>query len=189
MGSAIVLPEIWTPRPKVLVPAGQFGLGPAIEDHFPRLDARTRKVFERILLMAGSKTNYLSKKVLDEYLGATAFSAPGNIHWRLWTSTLDDTSTGSTTNEANYSSYASVNQTNNSTNFPNATGTTTATKQNGTAVTWPTSTGGSSTITYVGMCDAGSAGNMLIWFDVTSTAIANGDTPKINASGATFTED
>lgn len=175
----------------VLPNYGNFGVGPAIETIFPGLPRSLRRQFQ-ILLMAGSKSNYLSKKVIDEYLGATAFSAAGTLYWGLWTSALADGSHGGTAGEANYSSYARVSQTNNSTNFPNATGSTTATKNNGTLVTFPTSTGGSSTITYVGIFDGNagtSADNLYVWTDVTSTAIANGDTPKINASGFTFTED
>lgn len=149
-----------------------------------------RQTIEDLVRWAGSKSNYLSKKLLDLPVGAAAFTAPVTVYCGLWTSTLDDTSTSATAGEAAYTSYARVAITNNSTNFPNSTGTTTATKSNGTAITFPASTGGSATVTFLGLFDVSSgAGNMLYWCSVTSTAIASGDTPQVAVSGLSFTED
>jgi hypothetical protein len=148
-----------------------------------------RKKLKDFVVWAGSKTNYLSKKLLDLPLGATAYSAPATVYAALWTATLDDTSTGSTTGEAAYTSYARVAITNNTTNFPAATGTTTATKSNANAITFPASTGGTSTVTFFAICDASSAGNMLYWCSVTSATVNSGDTPQVAASGFTVTED
>ena len=140
--------------------------------------------------MAGSKSNYLSKKLLDLPLGASAFSAPATVYVGLWTSNLDDTSTSATAGEAAYTSYARVALTNNSTNFPNASGSTTATKSNGTVITFPASTGSTATITYLGLFDVASgAGNMLYWCSVTSTTINSGDTPQVAIGGLTIVED
>lgn len=140
--------------------------------------------------MAGSKSNYLSKKLLDEVLGATDFTAPVTVWAALWTATIDDTSTGSTAGEAAYTSYTRVSITNNTTNFPASTGSTTATKNNANAITFPASTGGSATVTFFVLIDSASgAGNILYWCSVTSTAIATGDVPQVAASGLTITED
>lgn len=139
--------------------------------------------------MAGSKSNYLSKKLLDEPLGATDYAAPATVYIGLATAAIDDTTTGSTVTEAAYTSYARVAVTNNSTNWPAATGTTTATKSSGAAFTFPASTGGSATVTYAFIADSATLGNILYWFTVTSTAIASGDTPKFNSGGITVTED
>lgn len=138
--------------------------------------------------MAGSKTIYLSKKLLDLPVGGQAYSAP-LIYVGLWTSTVDDTATGSTAGEASYTGYTRVQVTNNLTNFPAATGTTTASKSNANAITFPTSTGGSSSVTYVGVCDASSGGNMLYWTDCTATTINSGDTPQIVSTALAFVED
>lgn len=142
--------------------------------------------------MAGSKSFYLSKKHLEEASGGVAFTAPANVYLALCTAAVDDTSTGSTITEASYGSYArtQIGTGNNQTDAWNAaTGTTTATVTNKNAITCPTATSGSSTITYIAVCDASTAGNVLYWASVTSTAIANGDTPKINASALTIVED
>lgn len=140
--------------------------------------------------MAGSKSNYLSKAFINEVLGATAFTAPVTVYAALWTSALDDTSTAATAGEAAYTSYARVALTNNATNFPAATGTTTATKQNGTAIAFPASTGGSATVTYFAIVDSASgAGNILFWCTVTSTTVNSGDTPQVNANAFSVVED
>lgn len=194
MEHAIEIPQLWTPpgsRERIITPNGKFGVGKAAETLLPDLPKPVRRAFE-ILLMAGSKSFFLSAEILDHYLGAAAFTADATLYWGLWTSALADGSDGATAGEAAYTSYARVSQTNNATNFPAATGTTTATKSNGTTVTFPTSTGSSATVTYVGIFN-GNAGtsddDLYVWFDVSSTAIASGDTPKINAGDADFTED
>jgi hypothetical protein len=138
------------------------------------------------VLMSGSASNYLSAKIIQEVFGGVAFSAPANEYVGLWTATLDDTSTGSTGSEAAYGSYArtQVGTGNNQTDAWNAaTGSTTSTVTNKNAVTMPTSSSGTSTITFGGVLDAATTGNMLVWFSTASTVINSGDTPKINASG------
>jgi hypothetical protein len=170
---------------------------PAAEILLPDLEPAMRRIYEGLLrrprdliLMAGSKSNYLAKKVIDEYFGATDYTAATNTHGALWTTTLDDTSTGSTGTEAAYTSYARVQKTNNSTTWPNSTGTTTATKSNGVAFGFPTSTGSTATCTYGAFCDASSAGNMLLWYSLTSSFTVNsGDTPNLASSGFSVTED
>ena len=174
--SAVYIPEIQIPR-SVL---------------FPRMDDWKR--FIEILQMAGSKTNYLSKKAVEEASGGVAFTAPTNVYVGLWTAALGDTSTGAATNEATYGSYArtQIGTGNNQTDAWNAsTGTTTATVTNKNSITFPTSSGTSNTITYIGIVDSVTvgAGNMLYWTDVTSVTINNGDTPKINASAISIVED
>lgn len=140
--------------------------------------------------MAGSKSNYLSKKQLDEALGATTFTAPVTVWAALWTATIDDTSTGATAGEAAYTSYTRFSITNNTTNFPASSGTTTATKQNATAFTFPASTGGAATVTFFVLIDSASgAGNILYWCSVTSTPIATGDVPTVAINGLTVVED
>jgi hypothetical protein len=133
--------------------------------------------------MSGSKSNYLSKKLIEEAIGGVA----------LCTTLPDDTSTGSTIVETDYASYArtQIGTGNNQTDAWNAaTGTTTAVVTNKNAITFPAATGASTNpIVGVAVVDAASAGNVLYWASVTSTAIANGDTPKVNAAGFSVTED
>jgi hypothetical protein len=143
--------------------------------------------------MSGSKSNYLSKKLIEEAIGGVAYSSAANVYLALATTLPDDTTTGTTIVETDYASYArtQIGTGNNQTDAWNAaTGTTTATVTNKNAITCPTATGASTNpIVGVAVIDASSAGNILYWASVTSTAIANGDTPKVNASGLSVSED
>jgi hypothetical protein len=96
--------------------------------------------------MSGSKSNYLSKKLLEEALGGVAFASPANTYLALCTTLPDDTSTGSTIVETDYASYVRtlIGTANNQTDAWNAaTGTTTAVVTNKNAITCPSATGAS----------------------------------------------
>lgn len=164
---------------------------PAAESWRDRLDNRLDRELlgewlrKPWIMLSGSASNYLSKKIIEEVFGGVAFGAPANEYCGLWTAALDDTSTGSTASEAAYGSYArtQVGTGNNQTDAWNAaTGTTTATVTNKNAITFPTSTSGTSTITFGGILDASTTGNMLVWFSTNSVVINSGDTPKVNAT-------
>ena len=143
--------------------------------------------------MAGSKSNYLSKKIVEEIVGGVNFTPATNVYVALLTVTPDDTSTGSTITETDYTSYARtlIGTGNNQTDAWNtSTGTTTATVTNKNAITFPAATGASTNpLIAVALVDAASAGNVLLWGTISSTPIANGDIPKINAGGLSITED
>ncbi len=136
--------------------------------------------------MSGSLSNYAAKKLLEELFGGVAYVSAAHVYIALCTTLPDDTSTGSTIVETDYASYARTEIGSNNdqtTGFNAATGTTTATVTNKNAVTFPTATGASTNpIVGIAVVDASSAGNVLAWASVTSTAIANGDTPKVNAA-------
>lgn len=179
-----------------VTPAGEILL-PGMEDRlqdFLRVPAAVahgfRKTFE-ILLMAGSKANYLEDKVSAEVLGATAFSAPATVYFGLWTTagSLTDTFAGNTANETTYGSYARVSKTNNTTNFSG----TTSPRTNSTAITFPQSTSGSQTVNQVGVLDgnAGTSGdNGLLWADLTAArTIDSGETPEFAVSAFSYSED
>ena len=138
--------------------------------------------------MASGKSNYLAKKIADLVYSAAAYSAPATQYYALWTSALSASSTGSSAGEASYTGYARVAVTNNSTQFPAATGSTSATKNNANAITFPQNTGTGQTVISAGSLDASSAGNLEHWGDITSTTINANDTPQINANGFTLTE-
>lgn len=145
--------------------------------------------------MAGSKSHYLAQKLLEEAAGGVAFTPPTNVYLALLTVTPTDVSTGATITETNYTSYArtQIGTGNNQTDAWNAaTGTTTAIVTNKNAITFPTATGDSTNpVIAVAVLDSGTpgAGNILWWGTVTSTAITNGDTPKVNAGALSLTED
>jgi hypothetical protein len=154
---------------------------------------RWRQKLGDLIRWAGSKSNYLSKKLLEEALGGVAFASPANTYLALLTVVPDDTSTGSSITETDYASYARtlIGTANNQTDAWNAaTGTTTAVVTNKNAITCPTATGASTNpIVAVAVIDASTNGNILYWATVTSTPIASGDTPKVNAAAFSVTED
>lgn len=155
--------------------------------------------------MAGSKSNYLSKKVLDHILGNSAYTAPTTVYVGLWKSlsaALTDASSGSATGEVSASgtAYGRVAISNNATNWPNASGSTTALKQNGLSIAWATATAAwtepatptspAETISQFALLDASSSGNILFWGSLTTPkAIGAGDTASFSAGALTITED
>lgn len=149
---------------------------------------------EKVLRMAGSDTNYLSKSLGDLALGKTAYAGETTLFHGLWTAALDDTFNGATANEANYTSYARLSLTNNTTIFAAGSGTTTYVK------TWPSdalksfaaATGGSSVCTYIGQLNgnAGTSGDKgTLWASLTSVTINFGDTPQLAQNAFSQTRD
>lgn len=121
-----------------------------------------------------------------------AFAAPANVYLALLTVIPDDTSTGSTITEATYGSYArtQIGTANNQTDAWNAaTGTTTAVVTNKNNIVCPAASSGSSTVVAIAVTDAAAAGNVLYWTTVTSVVINPGNTPRVNASDLSITED
>jgi hypothetical protein len=151
--------------------------------------------------MAGNKSNYLAKKVLDHVLGKTTYTAPSTIYFGLWTATLGDSSTGTTAGEPTdlYDSgtglgYRRVSKTNNTSFWPNALGSDVATKSNNDALTWSTAAADWGTITHFAILDdgptAGAAANVLYWGQLTSPKIiSTGDTASFSSTALVVTED
>ena len=163
--------------------------------------------------MAGSKSNYLSKALLDHMLGGFAPSGPtGNsvtgpgptgpafalsyVYVGLWTvaGSLTDASTGGQANEVSTSGTAYVRKqvANNSTNWPASSGSTTGIKQNGTAITFATATAAWGSIYQFALLDDATAGqgNVLFWGDLTSVKVIGvGDTASFSAGALSITED
>lgn len=133
--------------------------------------------------MAGSKSDYLENKLLDLVLGGVAFSAPASVYAALFTVAPSDSGGGT---EVSGGSYARVAITNNTTNFPSASA---GTKQNGTAITWPTASASWGTVVAIGLFDAASAGNLLYWSTISSKTIDPNDTVSIPINNLTITED
>lgn len=137
-----------------------------------------------------SKSNYLSKEVLDHVLGGADYSRPATVYLALFTSNPDEDASGT---EATGSAYARVAITNNGTNFPAATGTTAASKTNGATFTFTTATGdwsSGSDMTHWALFDASSGGNCLYYGALgTAKPVLDGDTASVAASSMVITED
>jgi hypothetical protein len=141
-----------------------------------------------LVVFASGKSNDWITKVLNMEWNATALTAPASQFFALWTATLDKTSTGATAGEAAYTGYTRVTVTSNTTNFPASSGGSNI--QNATAITWPAAGSGPTTCTFIAVLDSATigAGNIRFWGSITSTVVANGDTPQINVNGLTASE-
>jgi len=196
-GIAIARPVFVVPQTWHLTRWGaEFWRDELDRQHMKVLDRyfRLKTLKERILMMAGSDANYLSAKIGGLVFGKTAYTGETTWFVGLWTAALDDTFNGATASEAAYTSYARMSLTNNTTNFAAGTGTTTSVN------TWPsdaahnfaTSTGGSSTVTNMGVLN-GNAGTSSdkggIWATVSSVTIASGDTPQLAQNAVSQTRD
>ena len=102
-------------------------------------------------------SDYAEKKVLDHILAKTAYPMPSGVYLALFTA--DPTDAGSLTNEVSTAgtNYARVNVT----SIMSATDATTGTSQNATAVSFASATASWGNITWLGLFDASSGGNML----------------------------
>lgn len=190
----------------IILPSREIILGPAQWHAAPAAEAlrdwvnyelpkRYKKIFDRILLMAGSKSDYLEAAVKNEVLGAVAFSAPANVFFGLWgtASSINDASNGGTAGEVIGGSYDRVQKTNNTTNFATVT---TANKVNSNAITFPTASANwnsGSNINQVGVLDGNaktSGDNLLLWGDLTTPKpVLNGDTASFATSAFSWSED
>lgn len=132
----------------------------------------------------GGKSDYLELKLLDGVYGGPAFSPPATVYIGLFTVSPSDGGGGT---EVSGGSYARAAVTNNATNFPAAVG---GTKQNGTAITFPTASGAWGTVVAFALFDAPTGGNMLHWGAISPTkAVGIGDTPSFAPTTLTITED
>lgn len=140
--------------------------------------------------MAGSKSDYLEKKILDYLLGNVTDFRSGTVYIALSTAAYSDAATGASMTEVSGGSYARVAVTNDATNWPAATGTSPATKANGAAFTFPAATAGWGTVASFYIVDAATNGNVLYGGDLTaSKTVASGDTATFASASITITED
>ena len=102
-------------------------------------------------------TYYSANRILDRNFGGTAYTPPATMYFGLSTTVIQIDGTGAT--EPSGGAYARVALTNDKTNWGTASN---ASLTNSTAVTFPESTASWGTITYVGIWDASTAGN--VWF-------------------------
>jgi hypothetical protein len=141
-----------------------------------------------------SFSDYTEKKLIDEVLGGVNYAPPATVYFAL----LTDSNTAAQRDAGTVTEvYQRAAVANNTTNFPAAAGVT-ALKSNAVDI-GPTaflSTGttitatGSVTLTAVGVYDAATSGNLLLWFPLaTAKTVANGDQFKVPASSMSGTLD
>jgi hypothetical protein len=109
-------------------------------------------------------------------LGGGDYARPATVYVALFTAAPTDSGGGT---EVTGGSYARAAVTNNATNWPAASG---GAKSNGTTITFATPTGSWGTVVAVGIFDASSGGNLLMWADLAvNKSVASGDVVEFPA--------
>ena len=121
-----------------------------------------------------SFSNYLENKVLNHVFGGTSYSAPATLYVGVFTTAASDTDLGT---EVSGGSYArqSVAMT--------VSGTSPTQAANNAAIEFPEATASWGTITYAGIFDASTGGNMLAWAQLTDPIDAVTPLPKTITTG------
>ena len=124
-------------------------------------------------------TNYLEAKLLDHVLTNTSFSSPTTVYAGLFTVAPDDTGGGTEVSGGSYARQAM--------SFSAASGGATTTDAD---INFPQATADWGTVVAVGIHDAVTSGNLLMYTDLTtSKAIATGDILKISSGSLTVSLD
>lgn len=140
------------------------------------LPAQRRSLFDDLSAWFMALKASVRNSLVDALVNQANYTAPTAIYISLHTGDPGDTGAS----EANYTSYARVVAT---TKFPAASS---GSSSNDVAITFPTSTGGSNTVTYCGIWDASSAGNWIGGGALTSSkTIASGDSASFATSNLT----
>ncbi len=128
-------------------------------------------------------------KQLDNVVGATSYTVPGILYVGLFSATPGVGTPANEITNGNSPGYARKSVTNNTTNFPASTVVSgVATKKNGTDITFAAASGTWVTVTYAGIFDASSGGELLFFGPLaTARSFINGDVPKILANSLTLT--
>ena len=115
-----------------------------------------------------SFTNFLETEILDHVFAGAAYTAPSTKYIGLFTAAPGETGGGT---EVSGNAYARQSM---------AFATSGATTSNNAAVEFPTATGSWGTITHVGIFDAATSGNLMVYATLTaSKAIASGDVFRV----------
>lgn len=127
----------------------------------------------------GALSDYLENKLLDHVLRNVAYTSPTTIYVALFTSAPSDAGGGTEVSGGGYARQAVT--------FSAASGGATS---NSADVTFPTATANWGTITHIGLFDASTGGNLLLWGALTtSKTISTGDVLKIPAGDLDITLD
>lgn len=123
-------------------------------------------------------------------VGSSGAGSPGSLYLSLHTSSPGDAG-NQQTNEATYTGYARVAVVRTSGAWTVAEVSTIASAVNAAQVTFPLCTGGSSTVTFVGVGTAPTGAGSLLYYGAlaSSLAVSNNITPSFAAGALVITED
>ena len=115
-----------------------------------------------------SFTNFLETEILDHVFAGAAYTAPGTKYIGLFTAAPGETGGGTEVSGNGYTRKSI------------AFATSGATTSNNAAVEFPTATGSWGTITHVGIFDAATSGNLMVYATLTaSKTVASGDVFRV----------
>ena len=123
-------------------------------------------------------------------VGSSGAGSPGSLYLSLHTASPGDTG-NQQTNEATYTGYTRIAVVRTSGAWTVGETTGTASAQNAAQVTFPLCTGGSNTITHVGIGTLVSGAGQLLYYGAlaSSLAVSNNITPSFAAGALVITED
>lgn len=135
-------------------------------------------------------SNYLENNLIDRILRGQSFTFPTDVYFGLLTSAPSDSGGGT---EVSGGSYARVTIAASMANFAGTQGAGTTTASSGTSgttsnnvnITFPTPTANWGVVSYVGVYDASTSGNLLLWGALTTPKTVNsGDAPPVFEAAA-----
>lgn len=140
--------------------------------------------------MPGSKGDTLEQSMLNHVLGGPDYVRPGTVYVAAFTVAPSDAGGGTEVSTAGGTNYARVAVTNNSTNWPAATGTSPASKTNGTAINFNVAGAAWGTVVAGAVYDAPTGGTLLYWGTLAANKTIDANDQLVFAPSAiTFTED
>jgi len=123
-----------------------------------------------------SFTNFLETEILDHVFAGAAYTAPSTKYIGLFTAAPGEAGGGTEISGSGYTRKSI------------AFSTSGATTSNSGAVEFPTATGSWGTITHVGIFDAATSGNLMVYATLTaSKAVASGDVFRVPAGDLDIT--
>ena len=115
-----------------------------------------------------SFTNFLETEILDHVFAGAAYTAPSTLYLGLFTSAPGETGGGTELSGSAYVRKAIAFTTSGDTTSNNA------------AVEFPTATGSWGTVTHIGVFDASTSGNLMVYATLTaSKTVASGDVFRV----------
>lgn len=128
-------------------------------------------------------SDYLEGEIIKHLFRTGTFSKPSAIYFALFTAAPSDSGGGTEVSGGSYARTA-VSQADAQWDAPGAAGAT----QNVNDITFPTASASWGTVTHVGIFDASSGGNLLMWAALgESKTVGSGDTFKFAAGAVDIT--
>lgn len=136
-------------------------------------------------------SNYFENVLIDDLFRGIAYTSPGTLYIGLLTAAPSDSTAGTEVSGGSYARAAVVSGTSTWTNTQNsgtgASSGTSGTTTNAGSITFATPTAAWGTITHVGIYDAATAGNLLVYAPLTvSKTVSSGDVVQFQANQLSF---